>query len=105
VLTFRPDPGVYTVRADVVERAMFNVGALHAPTTKIRLKADLGPVRNAVLGSLIPTHYFWFTRERSPEFFAFEGLLSHDGPELIMVPDQQVGAADTTRLADAPLLR
>jgi len=103
VLTFRPDPSVYTVQADVVQRETFRIGAVSAPTTKVRLKADLGPLRNAVLAALIPTHYFWFTRDGTPEFFAFEGTLAAEGPETLMVPEARVGRRDggddSTRVA------
>ena len=44
------------------------------------LRADLGPVQNTLFASLIPTHYFWFTRDTPPEFFAFEGTLGFGGP-------------------------
>ena len=42
--------------------------------------------RNALFKRLIPTHYFWYTDGDSPDFFAFEGQLGHDGPELLMYP-------------------
>jgi hypothetical protein len=87
-IVFRPDPNVYTLRADVVDQENFKVGNVSEPTTKVRLKADLGPVQNVVFASLIPTHYFWFTRESPPEFFAFEGSLGYGGPELRMVPQR-----------------
>ncbi len=87
-IVFRPDPNVYTLRADVVERGSFKLGNVAEPTTKVRLKADLGPVQNVVFASLIPTHYFWFTRETPPEFFAFEGTLGYGGPELQMIPQR-----------------
>ncbi|MBI3767426.1 MAG: hypothetical protein HY271_02905 [Deltaproteobacteria bacterium] len=87
-IVFRPDPRVYTLRADVVDQENFKVGNVSEPTTKVRLKADLGPVQNLVFASLIPTHYFWFTRESPPEFFAFEGTLGYGGPELRMIPQR-----------------
>jgi hypothetical protein len=87
-IVFRPDPNVYTLRADVVDQENFKVGTTSEPTTKVRLKADLGPVQNVVFASLIPTHYFWFTRESPPEFFAFEGTLGYGGPELRMIPQR-----------------
>lgn len=87
-IVFRPDPNVYTLRADVVDRENFKLGNVDEPTTKVRLKADLGPVQNVVFASLIPTHYFWFTRESPPEFFAFEGTLGYGGPELRMLPQR-----------------
>jgi hypothetical protein len=88
-IVFRPDPNVYTLRADVIDRENFKIGNSSEPTTKVRLKADLGPVQNVVFASLIPTHYFWFTRETPPEFFAFEGSLGYGGPELRMVPQHE----------------
>jgi hypothetical protein len=87
-IVFSPDPSVYTLRADVIEQENFRVGSVNEPTTKVRLKADLGAVQNVVFASLIPTHYFWFTRESPPEFFAFEGTLGYGGPELRMVPER-----------------
>jgi hypothetical protein len=73
-IVFRPDPEIYTLRADVMQEENFKVGNTSEPTTKVRLKADLGAVQNVLFASMIPTHYFWFTRVR-PEFFAFEGSL------------------------------
>ena len=100
-IVFRPDPNVYMLRADVLQEEMFRVGTLAEPTTKVRLKADLGPVQNVVFASFIPTHYFWFTREEPPEFFAFEGSLGYGGPELRMVPERALAStakADRTAL-------
>jgi len=85
-IVFRPGPQVYTLRADVMQEENFKVGNVDEPTTKVRLKADLGSVQNVVFASMIPTHYFWFTREDPPEFFAFEGALGNGGPELRMIP-------------------
>ena len=85
-IVFRPGPEVYTLRADVLEEENFKVGNTSEPTTKVRLKADLGSVQNVVFASLIPTHYFWFTRDDPPEFFAFEGTLGYGGRELRMIP-------------------
>jgi hypothetical protein len=85
-IVFRPDPEIYTLRADVMQQENFKVGNISEPTTKVRLKADLGAVQNVVFASLIPTHYFWFTREEPPEFFAFEGTLGYGGQELRMIP-------------------
>ena len=85
-VVFRPDPSVYLLRADVVAHENYQVGKLTEPTTKMRLRADLGPVQNTLFASMIPTHYFWFTRDTPPEFFAFEGSLGYGGPELRMVP-------------------
>jgi hypothetical protein len=92
-VTFRPDPRVYTLQARVIDEETFRLGPLLEPTTKVRLKADLGPMQNVLLASFIPTHYFWFTRETPPEFFAFEGQLGHDGPELLMVPRRGTATA------------
>jgi len=87
-IVFRPDPNVYTLRAEVIDQENFKVGNVSEPTTKVRVKADLGPVANVMFASLIPTHYFWFTREGTPEFFAFEGSLGYGGPELRMIPQR-----------------
>jgi len=96
-IVFRPDPQLYTLRADVIDQENFKVGNVTEPTTKVRVKADLGPVQNVVFASLIPTHYFWFTRESPPEFFAFEGSLGYGGPELRMIPQR---VATSTAKAD-----
>ncbi len=87
-VVFRPDPTVYTMRAAVVAQETYRVDKLDEPTTKMQLRADLGPVQNTLFASLIPTHYFWFTRDTPPEFFAFEGTLGFGGPELRMVPQR-----------------
>ncbi len=87
-VVFRPDPSVYLLRAEVIARENYQVGKVAEPTTKMRLRADLGPVQNTLFSSLIPTHYFWFTRDTPPEFFAFEGSLGYGGPELRMVPER-----------------
>jgi hypothetical protein len=94
-IVFSPAPSVYTLRADVIDTENFRVGSVSEPTTKVRLKADLGPVQNVVFASVIPTHYFWFTRESPPEFFAFEGTLGYGGPELRMIPE--LPAASTAK--------
>ena len=96
-LVFRPAPDVYTLRADVVDEEMFRVGRSREPTTKLRLKADLGPVKNALFANLIPTHYFWFTREEPPEFFAFEGTLGYQNLTVLMVPEGALAPARAAR--------
>lgn len=88
-LVFRPEPQVYTVRAEVVSEEDFRAGGLVEPTTKLRLKADLGAVQNALFAKLIPDHYFWFTRDETPAFLAFEGSLGSAGPELRMIPERR----------------
>ena len=85
-LVFRPDPAVFTLRAEAVDQEDFTAGTRVEPATKLRVRADLGPVQNVLLASLIPTHYFWFTRESPPEFLAFEGALGN-GIEVVMVPE------------------
>lgn len=87
MLTFRPDPSVYTIQVDVVDRGTCDLVSTPAPATKLRVKADLGPLGNALFERLIPTHHFWYTQEASPDFFAFEGQLGHDGPNLLMFPE------------------
>lgn len=94
-VVFRPDPSLYTLHADVVDEEDFRIGSAAEPTTKVRLKADLGPVQNVLLASFIPTHYFWFTRERPPEFFAFEGSLGYGGLELRMIPERPLASTAT----------
>jgi hypothetical protein len=101
VVVFRPDPAVYTLRAEVVAHEEFRLGGLDEPTTKVRLKADLGAVQNALFARVIPTHYFWFTRARPPEFFAFEGELGHQGRELLMIPERATSTARLGRLDGA----
>jgi hypothetical protein len=85
-LVFRPGPMIFTLRADAVDEEDFRLGRTAVPTTKLRVKADLGPVKNAMFGSLIPTHYFWFTRATPPAFLAFEGALGN-GVEVVMTPE------------------
>ena len=100
-VVFRPEPSVYTVRAEVVAQEDFRVGRLSEPATKIRVRADLGPVQNVLLASLIPTHYFWFTRDTPPEFLAFEGTLGYGGLDMRMIPERppaHTAKADPPRL-------
>jgi hypothetical protein len=95
-LVFRPDPSIFTLRADAVDQEAPPVGKIAEPTTKLRVKADLGPVQNVMFASLIPTHYFWFTRETPPEFVAFEGALGN-GVEVVMTPEPG-GTTKTARV-------
>ena len=88
-VVFDPAPKVYLMRAEVMNQELYRAGTLAEPTTKMRLRADLGPVQNTLFAALIPTHYFWFTRDTPPEFFAFEGNLGYGGPELRMIPQQK----------------
>jgi hypothetical protein len=85
-LVFRPDPVVVTLRAEAVEDGESLPGDRTTLATKLRVKADLGPVKNVLFASLIPTHYFWFTRSRTPEFVGFEGKLAN-GLEVVMMPE------------------
>ncbi|MCC6847913.1 MAG: hypothetical protein IT294_05380 [Deltaproteobacteria bacterium] len=94
-LVFRPDPVVVTLRADAVDEEEHPLGTRIALATRLRVKADLGPVKNALFGRLIPTHYFWFTRTDLPEFVGFEGALSN-GLEVVMTAATPVTA--TARL-------
>ena len=65
--SFRPDPVVVTLRVrNAVDEEEFPLGTASPPATKLRVKADLGPVKNVLFASLIPTHYFWFTRDERP---------------------------------------
>jgi hypothetical protein len=95
-LVFRPDPMIVTLHADAVDEEDYRVGATTTPTTKLRVKADLGPVKNVMFASLIPTHYFWFTRDTPRAFFAFQGALGN-GVEVVMTPE-----APATTTAQAP---
>jgi hypothetical protein len=85
-LVFGPDPAVFTLRAEAVDPQGDAADLRAEPTTKLRVKADLGPVKNVMFASLIPTHYFWYTRAASPELKAFEGTISN-GLEVVMVPE------------------
>ncbi len=76
-LVFRPDPVLVTLRAEAVDEEAHPLGTPVALATKLRVRADLGPVRNVLFGRLIPTHYFWFTRTEVPELVGFEGELSN----------------------------
>ncbi len=95
-LVFRPDPVVVTLRAEATEAGHAPPGVAAAATTKLRLKADLGPVKNVLFASLIPTHYFWFTRASVREFAGFEGKLSN-GLEVVMTPEAPATTTAHTR--------
>lgn len=82
-LVFRPEPVVVTLRAEVVDEEAHPLGTRVESAAKLRVKADLGPIKNVVFASLIPTHWFWFTRAETPEFVGFEGKLSN-GIEVVM---------------------
>jgi hypothetical protein len=88
-LVFRPDPMVVTLEAKAVDEEQFPFGTRTPLATKLRVKADLGPVKNVLFASLIPTHYFWFTRTREPQFVAFAGQLSN-GLDVVMTPEAPV---------------
>jgi hypothetical protein len=90
-LVFRPDPMVVTMRAKAAEAPAPTGG----PATRFRLKADLGPVKNVLFASLIPTHDFWFSHGRAPELLGFEGKLGN-GLEVVMTP--QAPATTTARV-------
>lgn len=85
-LVFRPDPIVVTLKAEAVDEEAFPFGTQVPVATKLRVKADLGPVKNVLFASLIPTHYFWFTHTSEPQFVAFEGKLAN-GLEVVMTPE------------------
>jgi hypothetical protein len=85
-LIMNPEPALYTVRAQVMGQEDYRLDAGREPASKIRVRADLGAVQNALFAPLIPTHYFWFTRADPPEFLAFEGTLGYGGPDVQMVP-------------------
>ncbi len=85
-LVFRPDPVVVTLRAEAVGEDDPPLAPHGAAATKLRVKADLGAIKNVLFASLIPTHFFWFTRSRMPEFVGFEGKLSN-GLEVVMTPE------------------
>ena len=95
-IVFRPEPNVYTLRAEAILQESYRFPGGSEPTTKVRLKADLGPMQNVLFASLIPTHYFWFTREDPPVFLAFEGSLGYGGRDLRMVPKQPPSTTATT---------
>ena len=82
-LVFRPDPVAVTLRAEAVDEEEHPLGTPVPWATKLRVKADLGPVKNVLFASLIPTHYFWFTRSNGPAFVGFEGKLGN-GLEVVM---------------------
>lgn len=94
VLVFRPDPAVFTLRAEAVGQEDLGVGTRAEPTTKLRVRADLGPVKNVMFASLIPTHHFWYTRAEQPALRAFAGALAN-GLEVVMVPETP--ATETAR--------
>ncbi len=82
-LVFRPDPVIVTLRAEAVDEERHPLGTRVPSATKLRVKADLGPVKNVLFASLIPTNYFWFTRSGAPEFVGFEGKLGN-GLEVVV---------------------
>ncbi|MCC6767022.1 MAG: hypothetical protein IT293_20390 [Deltaproteobacteria bacterium] len=82
-LVFRPDPVVVTLRADAVDEEEHPLGTPVALATKLRVRADLGPVKNVLFARIIPTYYFWFTRADEPAFVGFAGALSN-GLEVVM---------------------
>jgi len=88
-LVFRPDPMVVTLKAEAVDEEQFPFGTSVPVATKLRVKADLGPVKNVLFASLIPTHYFWFAHTKEPQFVAFEGQLSN-GLDVVMTPEAPV---------------
>jgi hypothetical protein len=88
-LVFRPDPMVVTLKAEAVDDEEFPYGTNAPVATKLRVKADLGPVKNVLFSALIPTHYFWFTRSSEPQFVAFAGQLSN-GLDVVMTPEAPV---------------
>jgi len=95
-LVFRPDPALFTIRADAVDPDDPTFATGGAPASKLRVKPDLGPLQNVVLASLIPTHYFWFTRDTPRAFVAYAGALGN-GVDVIMTPQR----ADATKTARA----
>lgn len=88
-LVFRPDPVVVTLRAEAVEEETHPLGTPVAAATKLRVRADLGPVKNVLFAGVIPTHYFWFTRGEAPEFVGFEGALSN-GLQVVVTAETPV---------------
>jgi hypothetical protein len=88
VLSFRPDPVVVTVRAQTIDDGEPLPGERErtSASAKVQVRADLGPVKNALFASLIPTHYFWFTRSPLPEFVGFAGKLTN-GLDVVMAPE------------------
>ena len=88
-LTFRPDPVVVTLRVEAVDEEEFPLGTRVPSATKLRVTADLGPVKNVLFASLIPTNYFWFTRTSVPTFVGFEGKLGN-GLEVVMTAEAPV---------------
>ncbi len=87
-LVFRPDPMVVTLKAEAVDEEQFPFGTRTPVATKLRVKADLGPVKNVLFASLIPTHYFWFARSSEPQFVAFAGQFN--GVDVVMTPEAPV---------------
>jgi hypothetical protein len=80
---------VVTLKAEATAEEEMTLGRRIARATKLRVRADLGPVKNALFASLIPTHYFWFTHAAEPELVAFEGKLGN-GVEVAMTPEAAV---------------
>ncbi len=81
-LALTPEPTVYRMRAQVVGQGRVDLGRGEQAAYEVLLKADLGSVKNLLLGSFVPAHHFWFSREAAPEFLAFRGSLGYGGPEV-----------------------
>ena len=102
-LVFRPDPAVFTLRAEVVDRG----GLPHRRRasrrrTKLRVKADLGPVKNVDVREPDPDPLLLVHAREPPEFVAFEGALGN-GLEVVMMPETP--ATTTARLRVVTLAR
>jgi len=74
-----PEPKVYRLRAEVIEREAVDLGAGLQRAYEVRLRADLGGVGNALLASFLPAHHFWFADDPSRQFLAFRGTLGYEG--------------------------
>ncbi len=84
-LVFRPDPVVVTLRAEASDDVPPAAGLPASDALRLRVRADLGPVKNVLFARLIPTHYFWFARTPEAPLLAFEGRLGN-GVEVVMTP-------------------
>lgn len=91
-LVFRPDPVVVTVRAEATDERQGARRALFEGATKLRVRADLGPIKNMLLARMIPTHYFWFSEGSERALVGFEGELAN-GVAVVMTPESPVTTA------------
>lgn len=86
-----PEPKVYRLRAEVVERGAVDLGAGLQRAYEVRLRPDLGAVKNVLFASFLPAHHFWFADDPSRQFLAFRGTLGYEGQAVRIVRSADPG--------------